>query len=54
MAIIEADFPQSRQARKAKLEEILEDHRPISSVKAPWRSYMIGDLLVTINEDNSQ
>ena len=54
MATIGADFPQSRQARKAKLEEILEEQKPISSVKVPGRSYMIGDLLVTINEDNSQ
>ena len=54
MATIGADFPQSTQERKAKLEEILEDQKSVSSVKFPDCSYMLGDLPVTINEDNSQ
>ena len=50
MATIGADFPQSRQARKAKLEE----QKLALGVKVPERSHRLGVLLVTINADNEQ
>lgn len=50
MATIGADFPQSRQARKAKLEK----QKLAPSMEVPEHSHRIGALPVTINEDNSQ
>lgn len=58
MATIGADFPQSRQARKAKLEEILEEQKPISSVKVPGRGkrsvYRIPLSFLSYNPHNTR
>lgn len=54
MVTIGADFPQPRQAIMAKLADQHKVQRPISSVRAPWRRHMIGDLLVSLNEDTSK
>lgn len=58
MPIIGRDFPQSRQARKAKLEQILKDNKPISSVPIPGRGrkpvYRIPLSFLSYNPHNTR